>query len=564
MATWQRYEFRYGGNRYLVCERLHASKLVPAGAVHIDSKSAGLIAKSALRGPGTGKSQQPNIPLEQLVRELSSSVGRFVMVRLARAKATGSPGSPASVVSHAVEPAAPNEIADGPVSKICEVTPIETLIEFTYARMIENVNSSQVAYMRENLEVTWTEALIPLQVYIDLVQAYYRWYELVKSGAEWDYKALIKQDYGNWACDYANTTHYLFDVWSNIHYGYVGLAAGFSEGDLLDGAGIAQLMAGTVPDGYWRRRLEKIGDADVFRALDDPRDQAAVRVGFELWKAHGDALEPDQLLAAVRAHVAELSTEPCKAGAPGDPVAVKPPVVLDGSVGANADNRPADVQRVRARLVALGFDWLGSSSTCDDQLIAAIKLFQSITSGHQTLKGDGRVDVGKRTHAWLNAKNAPRWQLLTASGTGYENYERADTSDDHDYGTSWLNDFIGAAGKHYQTNHRASHTGAALMSINDASKPHGGDTKDHKGHETGLDIDVRLPRTDGTSGGITVSSSLYDRDAMRAMLQAFKAQTGCDRVYLSDSTLVAEGLCKALGGHDNHAHVGIAAPSRQD
>jgi hypothetical protein len=34
---------------------------------------------------------------------------------------------------------------------------------------------------------------------------------------------------------------YYHDIWSNLHYGYVGTAAGFSESELLDGAGIEQI-----------------------------------------------------------------------------------------------------------------------------------------------------------------------------------------------------------------------------------------------------------------------------------------------------------------------------------
>lgn len=455
-----------------------------------------------------------------------------------------------------------------PGLQACTASGVDDVAAFFRAEMVKNAGSKDVEYIRENLDLTWTEAVIPFQATIDTIQAYYRWYELVKPGGPWDHKALVRSKFGNWSCDFPKKTHYNYDVWSNIHYGYVGLAAGFSRATLLDGAGVAQLITWTVPDGYWSRRLAVLGDADVFRALDDPADQEAIRVGCELWEKHKKALTKEQLKAAAQAHAVKLQTEPCgaqKAAEKKPPASTGKavPLALTGSVGAGGDNVKADVKRVRERLVALGFDWLEVKETSDDTFVAAIRLFQSIVGGRQTVSGDGRVDKDGDAHKWLQASNAPRWQLLTASGTGYENYERADTSDTHDYGASWLNDFIIAAGAEYQKSYRSKHAGVALMSINDASLPRGGDTKDHKGHEAGLDIDVRLPKTDGTTGGITYSESGYDRDTMRAILKAFRAQALCDRVFFNDPTLIGEGLCKAASGHANHAHVGMKSPARE-
>lgn len=84
----------------------------------------------------------------------------------------------------------------------------------------------------------------------------------------------------------------------------------------------------------------------------------------------------------------------------------------------------------------------------------------------------------------------------------------------------------------------------------------------HHGHEAGLASDIRLPHKNGTVGGITVLDSVYDRDAMRAMIRAFLKQKQASRVFLSDSVLVDEGLCRAVQGHLNHAHFEIKPPVR--
>jgi hypothetical protein len=73
------------------------------------------------------------------------------------------------------------------------------------------------------------------------------WAERVRQGAAWDHKPIVSHRFnaGNpngeqhWHL-YGNTLYY-YDVWSNVHYGYIGIAAGFSESVFLDGAGFDAL-----------------------------------------------------------------------------------------------------------------------------------------------------------------------------------------------------------------------------------------------------------------------------------------------------------------------------------
>jgi hypothetical protein len=259
-------------------------------------------------------------------------------------------------------------------------------------------------------------------------------------------------------------------------------------------------------------------------------------------------------------------TEAPGAGTPTTPPAAGGALALGGSVGKDGVNAPADVQAVKQRLVDLGFDWLTVDTTCDPTLIAVIQLFQSIKDGRESVGGDGRVDPGGDTEAWLNAANAPRWQRISEQGTGFKNHDRLDQTGDSSYGTDWLDATLRAAAAEYESSWRASHAGAALLSINDCSRVHGGDHPDHQGHETGLLADLQLPRTDGASGGITVASDTFDRDAARAMLKALLAQTpyltGASDLYLNDQTLIDESLCTHHSGHDDHIHVKLHPPPR--
>ncbi|MEZ5426046.1 MAG: N-acetylmuramoyl-L-alanine amidase [Pyrinomonadaceae bacterium] len=238
------------------------------------------------------------------------------------------------------------------------------------------------------------------------------------------------------------------------------------------------------------------------------------------------------------------------------------------SVGKSGKNKEADILAVKKRLISLGYDWLTPDKTVSNVFIAAIKLFQTIISGKNSISGDGRIDVGGNTFKWLGAINAPRWQTMPAGSAaeGFFNFELTDTADKHDFGTDWMADAIKAAGGHYRDNYLKAHPSAALLTVNDVSLPHGGDTPDHAGHEAGLACDLQLPRTDGKAGGINLTKtsdlSLYDRDAARAVLQALRAQTAVSRIFLNDNVLIKEGLCVWADGHDHHIHFEIKPPDR--
>lgn len=127
------------------------------------------------------------------------------------------------------------------------------------------------------------------------------WAEKVRQGGDWDHKPIISQRFNgrnpsgeqNWHL-YGRTLYY-YDVWSNIHYGYVGLAAGFSEGVLLDGAGLEQIGSTLA-----RWQLPS-SDPTVqgLRAWDDPPDRVGIQIGMALYGLHADGLAPVDLLDSV-------------------------------------------------------------------------------------------------------------------------------------------------------------------------------------------------------------------------------------------------------------------------
>ncbi|HKK77715.1 MAG TPA: D-alanyl-D-alanine carboxypeptidase family protein [Saprospiraceae bacterium] len=244
---------------------------------------------------------------------------------------------------------------------------------------------------------------------------------------------------------------------------------------------------------------------------------------------------------------------------------------LSASVGSRGDNQTKDVKALKNRLRDLGFDWLRADDNLDKDTIRTIKLFQSIIQGKQSVGGDGRVDVkgdSTSTYDWLRAANAPRWKQMPQSGKGYEDTDRAASNINDgkvlmNWGTDWLIDTIIAAGIHYEDHYRKGDTNTPLIHTNDLSLRKGGDTRDHSGHETGLMVDLRLPRTDGRIGGVKWNDQfgLYDQDAAEAIIKAFRAQPLFEVCYFNDEVLIKKGLCKKASGHDDHIHIKVKPPS---
>jgi hypothetical protein len=239
---------------------------------------------------------------------------------------------------------------------------------------------------------------------------------------------------------------------------------------------------------------------------------------------------------------------------------------LTGSVGSGGFNKDADVKAVKKRLYDLGYTWVGdpNNKTITTGTVQAIKLFQSIVAGHSILAGDGRIDIGGPTHRWLQAANAPVWQTMPSSdlSVGFVNHEKDQTGDDHDFGTNWLADTIKAIAKDFQTSYRTPNPGAAPFALNDISRPHGGDTPDHAGHETGLMCDVFLPKKDGKFGGIDFTSRDYDQSATRALIKSMRKQKLVRAVFFNDPILIKERLCSHAAGHHHHIHFEINPPVR--
>ncbi|MBT2803037.1 hypothetical protein J7J49_17055, partial [Halomonas sp. ISL-56] len=131
------------------------------------------------------------------------------------------------------------------------------------------------------------------------------WAWLTMPGGVWDHKPYFHkggEKYEEFATAgfTANQWHhkyqgyeYFYDIWSNIHYGYVGRYIGFSEDALLDGAGLAQYASDAAEFKWPVNRSETNGEG--LRRFDDVTDYLSVRLGISLF----ERFTPQQLTGSL-------------------------------------------------------------------------------------------------------------------------------------------------------------------------------------------------------------------------------------------------------------------------
>jgi len=129
------------------------------------------------------------------------------------------------------------------------------------------------------------------------------WANQVAPNRPWDHKPYIKQIFSQYAVErplksgtpsksyyhkYKNHDYY-YDIWSNIHYGYLGLICGFSEDQLLDGAGLAQYLQDGLNNLLLKsnEKPKKNGSNQNLRKFDGLADSVSINLGFSLYKKYG-------------------------------------------------------------------------------------------------------------------------------------------------------------------------------------------------------------------------------------------------------------------------------------
>ncbi|WP_413704028.1 polymorphic toxin type 44 domain-containing protein [Pseudomonas sp. Pseusp16] len=112
------------------------------------------------------------------------------------------------------------------------------------------------------------------------------WAERVGQNRPWDHKVTIGLQFGGpWQKQ--GMFDYFYDIWSNVHYGYVGMAGGLSESLLLDGAGVEQIASDSIRKiQKWDKRPgpRRSTDIEGMRAWDDIGDRVSISIGIKLYR----------------------------------------------------------------------------------------------------------------------------------------------------------------------------------------------------------------------------------------------------------------------------------------
>ena len=134
------------------------------------------------------------------------------------------------------------------------------------------------------------------------IGAYLLFGYMVQPGGQWDPKTYIaeKFDYYQQIADHC----YYYDIWGNIMFGYLGSAAGFSESELLNGAGLVQIPTDVkyaVEQNDPCRLPRPRPWYRVFHlwAWDHPDDRVTAKIGIRLWKAFSISFTPEHIIRAV-------------------------------------------------------------------------------------------------------------------------------------------------------------------------------------------------------------------------------------------------------------------------
>lgn len=251
-------------------------------------------------------------------------------------------------------------------------------------------------------------------------------------------------------------------------------------------------------------------------------------------------------------------------------------LILTGSVGEGSSkngvphNDVADVIKVSNRFVELGYQWVsGVSDGKNKDFIRLIKFFQTIVKGHSKFdSGDGRIDLHGDTHKWLAAVNAPGWvHMVGKSGIGWQ---IAEFDRGNEWTTTWMFNYLTLAGVYYRGLTVLSPdvpVDAPSMWVRDCSPEKGGKANGHKSHQTGLDMDMRLPLLPAWGKEYTQLkgqeyNKKFHRQAALLQCEAIKKMMNTKYIFFNDPEFIKKRLTTRQDNHSEHYHIRIKPPAR--
>jgi hypothetical protein len=153
-----------------------------------------------------------------------------------------------SNIKHVVEKYRELAIKHRPVILGKPVATMEAVASYIHGEMMANLNSGEFKSLRKmRTGATNNPAFdrLPALAAADGINAHIDLTSLVNYGKKWDHKSAIRNGYGSWSCDATAKVLYSFDIWSNIHFGYIGYHSGFSALE-LGGERLWQMLSRTA------------------------------------------------------------------------------------------------------------------------------------------------------------------------------------------------------------------------------------------------------------------------------------------------------------------------------
>ena len=155
----------------------------------------------------------------------------------------------------------------------------DNVLEYMYQEMITNAQSQAVKDIKAELDKGKN------------LSALFKWRSLVKENAVWDHKPKLAEKFIKDSDDYylpirSDGEHeFFYDIWSNVHYGFVGSSAGFDSDTLHKYASASWIGAGK----------------------EDKGDYLSVQIGIDLWNNYQLGLAPanvsDEILSRLQEYL---------------------------------------------------------------------------------------------------------------------------------------------------------------------------------------------------------------------------------------------------------------------
>ncbi|MFD9435713.1 RHS repeat-associated core domain-containing protein [Streptomyces sp. NPDC060002] len=163
---------------------------------------------------------------------------------------------------------------------------------YMFDELTNNARSSEVKTMQGLLRPwAWYDGLAGRNQGSDTTAALTIWFgKVCPKVCEWDHKPKLDKKFNlseeGYRIDVPGTDYsVLYDMWSNIHYGYVGRAAGLDSKTLIEGASVAD---------------------PILVGKDDLGDHLTMQAGVDLFEKHGLELTRQQFHSAVIDTVEEM------------------------------------------------------------------------------------------------------------------------------------------------------------------------------------------------------------------------------------------------------------------